>query len=97
MLLSVFHNIIRFMPLWLLTINVITFFVYHADKRRAIRKRWRIPERTLMFLALIGGGIGALAAMLIFRHKTRHARFMIGVPVILLLHFCLFCLYLKFS
>lgn len=96
MLLSAFQNIMRFMPLWLLTINIITFFVYYADKRRAIRKRWRIPERTLMFLALLGGSAGALASMFIFRHKTRHARFMIGVPVILLVHFCLFCIYVKF-
>lgn len=89
------QTILHFMPLWLLTINIITFFVYRSDKRRAIRKRWRIPERTLMFLALIGGSIGALAAMFIFRHKTRHTRFIIGVPVILLLHFSLYCLYLK--
>lgn len=95
MFLSAFHTILRFMPLWLLTINIITFFVYRSDKRRAIRKRWRIPERTLMFLAIIGGGIGALAAMFIFHHKTRHSRFLIGVPVIILIHFCLYCLYLK--
>lgn len=86
----------RFMPIWLLVINIITFFVYRSDKRKAIRKKWRIPERTLLLLALIGGGIGALAGMFIFHHKTKHPKFMIGVPCIILLHFVLFCLYIKY-
>ena len=91
-----FQTIMRFMPLWLLTINIITFFVYRTDKCRAIRKKWRIPERTLLLLALIGGSIGSLAGMFVFHHKTKHAKFMIGVPLILLLHICLVCLYLRY-
>ena len=53
-----------------------------ADKRKAIKNAWRIPEVTLMGIALIGGSVGCLAGMRIFRHKTRHPKFSIGLPVI---------------
>ena len=96
MLLNAFQSAMHYMPYWLLAINLITFFVYRADKKRAIRKKWRIPERTLFLLAFIGGSIGAFAGMLLCRHKTKHRTFMIGVPCILLFHFSLLCLYLKF-
>ena len=68
---------------YLIVINMLTFCVYGIDKRKAIRKQWRVPERTLLFLAVIGGSIGALAGMQVFRHKTRHLKFKLGVPGIL--------------
>lgn len=55
-----------------------------ADKQYAKKKMWRIPERTLMTLALFGGSAGVLLAMYTVRHKTRHPKFYIGVPAILL-------------
>lgn len=51
------------------------------DKQRAIKRKWRIPERTLLFIAVIGGGIGAFFGMYGFRHKTKHAKFVIILPL----------------
>ena len=56
-----------------------------VDKYKAKRNLWRIPEATLMGVAAIGGSIGAIAGMNLFRHKTKHAKFYIGLPVILVL------------
>ena len=72
------------MVVWyLIGINVLTFLLYGIDKWRAQRDRWRIPEDTLIWLAIVGGSIGALLGMYLFRHKTRHRKFTIGIPVIL--------------
>ena len=68
---------------YLLIINLITFLLYAIDKRRSIRKAWRIPESVLIGFAAVGGSVGALLAMLLFRHKTKHAKFTVGVPLIL--------------
>ena len=69
---------------WRLVINLATFAVYGADKRRARRGAWRVPERTLLLLPLLGGSIGALLGMRVFHHKTKHWYFVWGVPAILL-------------
>lgn len=66
-------------------INLAGFITIAADKRKARRKMWRIPEKTLFLLAVIGGGVGVFSAMLLFRHKTRHWRFMVGIPAIIVL------------
>lgn len=63
--------------------NLAAFLAYGIDKKRAREHKWRIPERRLFMLALIGGSAGALAGMYLFRHKTRKPGFVIGVPVIL--------------
>ena len=55
-----------------------------VDKRKAVKKKWRIPEATLLFWAAIGGSVGALAGMYVFRHKTKHPKFTLGVPAILI-------------
>lgn len=68
----------------IMVMNLITFFVYGEDKRRARKGGWRIPEKTLLFLALLGGGAGALLGMHVFHHKTQKALFKIGVPCILI-------------
>ena len=73
----------RALLLVLAAVNVITFAVYGADKRRARKGRRRVPEKTLFLLALAGGSVGALAGMYAFRHKTRHWYFVWGIPVIL--------------
>ena len=70
--------------LYLLLINAAAFVLMLADKIKARKNRWRIPERTLIGSALLGGSIGALLGMYTFRHKTRHLKFTLGVPAILL-------------
>ena len=74
---------------YLLIINAIAFFLMLADKQNARKKKWRIPEATLIGVAVIGGSVGALAGMYTFRHKTKHPKFTIGVPVILALQIVL--------
>ena len=66
-------------------INALVLVVYGGDKLFAKLDSWRVPEKVLLLLALLGGSIGALLAMQIFRHKTRHLKFRYGVPMILLL------------
>jgi len=71
--------------LYLLIINAVSFLLMLVDKRKAQKKLWRIPESTLLLIAAIGGGIGSLAGMYTFRHKTKHLKFTLGVPTILIL------------
>lgn len=76
------HNLIATA---LVAINILAFFLYGIDKWKAKRHLWRIPESVLLLSAAIGGSVGALTAMFLFRHKTQHKKFTIGVPVILAL------------
>lgn len=69
---------------WLAVINLLTFIVYGADKRRARKGKWRVPEKTLFLLPLLGGSIGALLGIRVFHHKTKHWYFVWGIPAILL-------------
>ena len=69
-----------FFALWA-AVNLAAFTLYGVDKRRARRGQWRIPERTLIVIALLLGGVGALAGMRVFRHKTKHLSFRICVPL----------------
>jgi len=71
--------------LYLLIVNAIAFLLMLADKRKSQKKLWRIPESTLLLSAAIGGSVGALAGMYTFRHKTKHLKFTLGVPAILIL------------
>lgn len=75
---------IRLLIIYLLLINAASFLLMLADKRRAVKKCWRIPEARLMLCAAMGGSVGALAGMYLFRHKTRHLKFTLGIPLILL-------------
>ena len=71
--------------LWYLAaVNVVTFTVYGIDKSKARRGAWRIPEKRLFLLPLLGGSVGALLGMKVFRHKTKHWYFVWGIPIILL-------------
>lgn len=70
---------------YLLIINAFSMLLMHEDKRRARKKLWRIPESTLMATAIAGGSVGALLGMYAFRHKTRHRKFTLGIPAILIL------------
>ena len=76
---------IKLLYLYLLIINAVGFVLMLADKHKARRGRWRIPEATLMGVAMIGGSIGSIAGMYLVRHKTKHLKFSLGLPVILIL------------
>ena len=70
--------------IYLLIINAIAFALMLIDKYKARKNLWRIPEATLISTALLGGSIGALIGMYTVRHKTRHIKFTVGIPLILL-------------
>ena len=72
-----------FLSAYLLIINAAAFLLMLADKHRARKKLWRVPENIFLLFALLGGSVGILAGMYAFRHKTRKPKFYIGVPVIL--------------
>jgi len=80
------------MTLWqiyLLEINVVALLLCGIDKFCARRNVWRVPEATLLLCAVLGGAAGLLLGMLLLRHKTRHKRFFIGVPLILMFQIAL--------
>ena len=77
------ENIILYLSIYLVSINVITYVVYGIDKWKAKKAKWRIRESTLLGMAAVGGSIGALFAMKILRHKTLHSQFKYGVPLML--------------
>jgi uncharacterized membrane protein YsdA (DUF1294 family) len=74
---------------YLLVINAVAFIVYGIDKLKARKGRWRIPEATLLLLAIVGGSIGAWLGMKAWHHKTMHLKFKYGLPAILLLQLAL--------
>lgn len=78
-------NFVIIVLIYVVIINIITFSVYGIDKSRARNGEWRISESALIFLAVIGGSVGAILGMRIFHHKTKHAKFYIGLPLILTL------------
>lgn len=71
------------LTIYLIAINIATFFVYGIDKWKARRSKWRIPESTLLTLAVLGGSIGAFIGMRTWHHKTMHNKFKYGVPLII--------------
>lgn len=71
--------------LWLLVWNFVAFALMGVDKAKARRGRWRIPEKTLFLSSILGGSVGAMLGMSLFRHKTQHRRFRLGMPLILAL------------
>ncbi|MBO4921126.1 MAG: DUF1294 domain-containing protein [Lachnospiraceae bacterium] len=74
---------------YLVIMNIVGVAVMGIDKSKAKRGAWRIKEATLFLVSLIGGSIGTWAGMYIFRHKTKHIYFVIGMPLILILHIAL--------
>lgn len=71
---------------YLIIINAIAFILMLVDKYKAKKNLWRIPEATLMGFAAAGGSVGALAGMYLVRHKTKHLKFTIGIPILLFAH-----------
>ena len=64
-------------------VNVITFVVYGIDKLKAKKGKWRVPETTLLLLAIVGGSVGAWCGVKVWHHKTMHAKFKYGIPLIM--------------
>lgn len=75
----------KYIIIYVLGINLITFLAMYIDKRKAQKARWRIKESTLFTLVLLGGGVGGIAGMYTFRHKTKKMQFVIGFPAILII------------
>lgn len=78
-------NVLLWLAIYLVVVNLLGFAMMGIDKSRARRRAWRIPEAHLIIVALIGGSVGAILGMWLFRHKTRHWYFAYGLPVILVL------------
>jgi uncharacterized membrane protein YsdA (DUF1294 family) len=72
--------------IYLLLINAVSFLLMLMDKYKAKKNLWRIPEATLLWFAVLGGSLGAFIGMRLARHKTRHPRFSVGVPLLLIMH-----------
>ncbi|HHT97917.1 MAG TPA: DUF1294 domain-containing protein [Clostridiales bacterium] len=79
----------KYIMLYLMGINIIGFIIMGIDKRKAIKRQWRIQERTLIFIAYLGGAFGSLIGMQVFRHKINKKKFLILIPIA-----CFFYLYL---
>lgn len=75
---------LKHLIIYIIGINIIGFLAMFIDKQKAKRGTWRIPEKTLFILTLLGGGIGTISGMYLFRHKTRKLYFTVGFPVILI-------------
>ena len=88
-------NTITLILLYIVLINILTFFIYGIDKLKAKKSKWRVSENTLIGMAIIGGSIGAWLGMKIWHHKTLHKKFKYGVPLILVAQTALCCYLLK--
>lgn len=78
--------------IYLAAANIVSFVMFGIDKSRAKRRAWRISEAALLISAAVGGSVGAIAGMIVFRHKTKHLKFLIGLPLILIIHLALWYL-----
>ena len=83
--------------IYLVVINVVTFFIYGIDKWKAKRSKWRIEESTLLWWAMLGGSIGALLGMKTWHHKTLHRKFTWGIPAILLAQLAIVCIIVYYT
>lgn len=76
----------KFLWIYLVIVNVVSFIMYGVDKAKAKLNKWRIPEATLLGISFIGGSLGAFAGMQLFRHKTKHIKFKILAPLFIIFH-----------
>lgn len=83
----------KYLFIYLAIVNALAFLLMLIDKIKAKHKRWRIPEKTLLGVCAIGGSLGGLVSMKLFRHKTLHPQFSIGIPVMLAVHIVALVLY----
>lgn len=85
----------QYLVIYLVFINLIAFIAYRIDKKRSKKGIWRIKESTLLLFALIGGGIGSILGMQVYRHKTQKAKFKIGVPILIIVSVIMIWLIIK--
>lgn len=76
-------------------INIVTFIIYGIDKYKAKKGKWRIPENSLIGLAIIGGSIGAYLGMKVWHHKTMHLKFKYGIPLIIVIQLVIVYMFVK--
>lgn len=77
-------NILKYLIIYIFAINLYAVLIMYIDKQRAIKKKWRIPEARLIFIAVILGSLGIMSGMGLFHHKTKHPKFTVGVPLIII-------------
>ncbi len=87
----------KYLYIWLIIINIITFAVFGIDKKKAIDGKFRISELTLFVLSFLGGSLGGLAAMHVFHHKTKKWYFKFGIPLILIVWIAALILILRYK
>ena len=89
------ETVIQVLAAYLFAVSAISMILTVSDKRRAVKNKWRIPENTLLLCAALGGSLAMYITMRCIRHKTKHKKFMIGIPVILVVQiFVLFWFFL---
>lgn len=86
-------SLVQFFIIYLVIINFLGFIIMGIDKLKAKRGSRRIPENTLFMFTILGGGVGTILGMYIFRHKTKKKKFTVGMPIILIIEVLLFILY----
>jgi len=80
-------TVVKSIFFYYVVMNLFTFILYGVDKRRAIKKEWRISERSLILASVMGGAFGAFLGMYVFRHKIRHTKFQLIIPLTVIVHF----------
>ena len=85
------------LAIYFVVINIVTFVVYGVDKSKSKKNKWRISEKTLILLAVVGGSVGTILGMNVFRHKTKHLKFSVGVPIIIALQVVLAVVFVCFK
>ncbi len=84
----------KFLLYYILAINLYGIFVMYSDKKKSKKKKWRTPESTIFTIALAFGALGVFIGMRLFRHKTKHKKFVIGIPLILIVELFIFFMYI---
>lgn len=87
------HVLTNYLLAYLTVVNIISFSLMGLDKKKAARQKYRIPEKQLFIWVIIGGSLGGVLGMQIFRHKTKHPQFKYGFPLILLVHLLLISMF----
>lgn len=78
------RNMYKYLFIYLIVINLVGFITMYIDKKKSQKRQWRVPEARLFGIAIVFGSIGILLGMYLFRHKTKHMKFVIGIPIILI-------------
>ena len=80
---------------YLVIINVMALLLYYVDKKRAIKRKYRIPEKYLFLVAIVGGSVGSILGIYLFRHKTKRYNFTLGIPLLLVIQIVLYYSFIR--